>query len=123
MHFLHATKYEVKGDKAIKSIRQRCAGYLDRAEALKKYLEEKKTAESNPQPVASANKSGGGSGKDNSEEDKLAGALESAIVVETPNVHWDDIVGIESKNIFTKFLVSDFYQNHNFTSFFFNFQS
>jgi len=94
-YFLHATKYEVKGDKAVKSIRQRCAGYLDRAEALKKYLEEKKTADTNPQPVASSNKGGSGSNKDTSEEDKLAGALESAIVVETPNVHWDDIAGLE----------------------------
>jgi len=97
-YFLHATKYEVKGDKAIKSIRQRCAGYLDRAESLKKYLEEKKTADSNPKPVAaksSAGKGGGGGGKDTEEEDKLASSLESAIVVETPNVHWDDIAGLE----------------------------
>ena len=95
-YFLHATKYEVKGDKAIKSIRQRCAGYLDRAESLKKYLEEKKTADSNPKPVAAKASAGkGGGGKDTEEEDKLATALESAIVVETPNVHWDDIAGLE----------------------------
>lgn len=95
-YFLHATKYEVKGEKAVKSIRQRCAGYLDRAEALKKYLEDKKTAETNPQPVASSSSGRSGSGKgDDKEEDKLAGALESAIVVETPNVHWDDIAGLE----------------------------
>lgn len=95
-YFLHATKYEVKGDKAIKSIRQRCAGYLDRAESLKKYLEEKKTADSNPKPVAAKASAGKGSGgKDTEEEDKLATALESAIVVETPNVHWDDIAGLE----------------------------
>merc|ERR1711879_635594 len=77
--------------------RQRCAGYLDRAEALKKYLEEKKTAETNPKPIAqsSSGRGGGGKGDKDSEEDKLAGALESAIVVETPNVHWDDIAGLE----------------------------
>lgn len=94
-YFLHATKYEVKGDKAIKSIRQRCAGYLDRAEALKKYLEEKKTAETNPQPVASSTGKGGSGKAEDKEEDKLASALESAIVVETPNVHWDDIAGLD----------------------------
>merc|ERR1711879_756704 len=77
--------------------RQRCAGYLDRAEALKKYLEEKKTAETNPKPIAQSSSSSGrgGKGDKDNEEDKLAGALESAIVVETPNVHWDDIAGLE----------------------------
>jgi len=91
-YFLHAIKYEVTSDRAKASIRDKCAHYLSRAEKLKEYLGKKREAEENPKPVASKS---GGSGKDN-EDDKLAGALESAIVVEKPNVKWDDVAGLEN---------------------------
>merc|ERR1712061_187877 len=85
-YFLHAKKYEVKGEKATKSISDKCNTYLARAETLKKHLDEKKKAEStNAQPQAqpvSNNSSGRDSNKDKNdkEEDKLADALSSAIV-------------------------------------------
>jgi len=99
-YFLHAKKYEVKGEKATKSISDKCNTYLARAETLKKHLDEKKKAESSNQPQAqpiSNNGSGKDSNKDKNdkEEDKLADALSSAIVVDKPNVKWDDVAGLE----------------------------
>jgi len=91
-YFLHAIKYEVNSDRAKSSIRDKCSHYLSRAEKLKEYLAQKRKAEENPKPVASKS-TANGSGKD--EDDKLAGALESAIVVEKPNVKWDDVAGLE----------------------------
>ena len=37
----------------------------------------------------------GGDDADAKEKDKLKGALSSAIVTEKPNVHWDDVAGLE----------------------------
>lgn len=100
-HFLHAIKYEAQGDKSKESIRQKCIQYLERAEKLKQYVKGK----NKKKPVAS---SGGGKenskGKDDSsgeEEDdaeskKLRGQLNSAIVMEKPNVQWSDVAGLDS---------------------------
>merc|ERR1712147_321433 len=46
-----------------------------------------------------AKSSGGGGGDDSEEEDKdtakMQGALGSAIVMEKPNIKWDDVAGLE----------------------------
>jgi len=98
-YFLHAKKYEVKGEKSISSIDEKCRTYLVRAEMLKTHLKSKREAENNPQPQAVQESSGSkkkNSGKDSNdtENDKLAAGLESAIVVETPNVKWEDVAGL-----------------------------
>lgn len=108
-HFLHALKYETHGEKAKASLRDRIKQYLDRAEQLKKFMKKgkgKKVVEGGGggKSHKSHKKSGGGSSSKNndsssdSDEDedtkKLKGALESAIVSEKPNVHWDDIAGL-----------------------------
>lgn len=104
-YFLHAIKYEASSDKAKESIRAKCAQYLDRAEKLKGYLKKKQK-----KPVADGEKpnssSSGKSKNDNKDSDtdedskddpdkkKFADQLTGAIVVEKPNVRWDDVAGL-----------------------------
>ncbi|CAH3177833.1 unnamed protein product, partial [Porites evermanni] len=97
-YFLHAIKYEAQGDKSKESIRQKCIQYLERAEKLKQYVKTK----NKKKPVASSgggkesNNKGGSDDEDNAETKKLRGQLNSAIVVEKPNVQWSDVAGLES---------------------------
>ncbi|XP_021373770.1 vacuolar protein sorting-associated protein 4A-like isoform X2 [Mizuhopecten yessoensis] len=103
-YFLHAMKYEAQSDKAKESIRAKCMQYLDRAEKLKKYVYGKKK-----NPVADG---GGGTlgGKNNKkgksidsdsddekadpENKKFNDQISGAIVMEKPNVNWDDVAGL-----------------------------
>ncbi|CAB3992335.1 vacuolar sorting-associated 4A [Paramuricea clavata] len=99
-YFLHAIKYEAQGDKSKESIRAKCMQYLERAEKLKNYIKK-----GTKKPMAT---SGSGSkvnndkdsDKDSDDDDdqskKLKSQLHSAIVMETPNVKWDDVAGLES---------------------------
>ncbi|KAK3561959.1 hypothetical protein QTP86_019070 [Hemibagrus guttatus] len=94
-YFLHVVKYDAQGDKAKQSIRAKCADYLDRAEQLKEYL---KKAEKQPpaKPVKVSNDKGNDSDDgDNSEKKKLQNQLQGAIVMEKPNIKWDDVAGLE----------------------------
>ncbi|TSK53715.1 Vacuolar protein sorting-associated protein 4B [Bagarius yarrelli] len=94
-YFLHVVKYEAQGEKAKQSIRMRCADYLDRAEQLKKYL--KKMEKQPPsKPVKVSNDKGNDSddGED-AEKKKLQNQLQGAIVMERPNIKWDDVAGLE----------------------------
>lgn len=100
-YFLHAMKYEAQSEKAKDSIRAKCAQYLDRAEKLKQFLNKK-----SKKPVADgggSNNNKGKSSKNNesdSDEDedpdkkKFANQLSGAIVMERPNVKWDDVAGL-----------------------------
>ncbi|XP_038070101.1 vacuolar protein sorting-associated protein 4B-like [Patiria miniata] len=101
-YFIHANKYEAHGDKAKQSIRDKCTQYLERAEQLKNYIEKKKDRK---KPVKS--KEGGSSSKkgkgnnsdsdsdDNPETKKMHAQLQSAIVMEKPNIMWNDVAGLE----------------------------
>ncbi|XP_015774023.1 PREDICTED: vacuolar protein sorting-associated protein 4B-like, partial [Acropora digitifera] len=90
---------EAQGDKSKESIRQKCIQYLDRAEKLKTYVKSK-----NKKAVASVGGAKESKGKEDSsgEEDddaqskKLRGQLNSAIVMEKPNVQWADVAGLDS---------------------------
>ncbi|XP_046843735.1 vacuolar protein sorting-associated protein 4A-like [Xenia sp. Carnegie-2017] len=101
-YFLHAMKYEAHGDKSKESIREKCVQYLERAEKLKNYI--KKGHKKKPMPASgSGNKTTNGkdSDKESDDEDdgqakKLKGQLNSAIVMEKPNVKWDDVAGLDS---------------------------
>ncbi|KAH3775119.1 vacuolar protein sorting-associated protein 4B-like isoform X2 [Dreissena polymorpha] len=97
-YFLHAIKYEAQSDKAKESIRAKCIQYLDRAEKLKTYLgkgEKKK-------PVKEGGTSSGKKASDSDSDDekdpdkkKFEGALSGAIVMEKPNIKWEDVAGLE----------------------------
>ncbi|PVD20699.1 hypothetical protein C0Q70_18858 [Pomacea canaliculata] len=101
-YFLHAIKYEASSEKAKESIRAKCKQYLDRAEKLKVYLRKKEK-----KPVADGEKnSSGGGGKNDKESDnesddgkdpekkKFEDKLSGAIIIEKPNVSWDDVAGL-----------------------------
>uniref|UniRef100_A0A3P9KJV9 vesicle-fusing ATPase n=1 Tax=Oryzias latipes TaxID=8090 RepID=A0A3P9KJV9_ORYLA len=94
-YFLHVVKYETQGDRAKQSIRAKCADYLDRAEQLKEYLKKKENQET-AKPVKEAGDKGNESDEgDNQEKKKFKDQLSGAIVMEKPNIKWNDVAGLE----------------------------
>jgi len=96
-YFLHAIKYEAHSDKAKESIRAKCIQYLDRAEKLKEYVHGNKNKK---KPV----KDSGNSGRKNEDSDsdgddpdkkKMQNKLSDAIVMEKPDIKWDDVAGLD----------------------------
>lgn len=101
-YFLHAIKYEAQSDKAKESIRAKCVTYLERAEKLKEYVK----GGSKKKPI----KDGGGASKkdgskdsdgdsddgDDPEKKKMQGKLNDAILIEKPNIKWDDVAGLHA---------------------------
>ncbi|KAF7492703.1 Vacuolar protein sorting-associated protein 4B [Sarcoptes scabiei] len=100
-YFMHAIKYEAQTDKAKESIRQKVFQYIERAEKLNQYIKNKKTEKQKPVKDAP----NGTKTKDDSEDDedkeedkekkKLMAQLEGAMVIEKPNVRWDDVAGLK----------------------------
>ncbi|KAI6203507.1 Vesicle-fusing ATPase [Aphelenchoides besseyi] len=90
-YFMHALKYETQTERQKEVIRDRLKGYVDRAEMLKKFLDNKENSE---RAVKDGDNSGADSDSDNQSK-KLQESLNKAIVVEKPNVKWDDIAGLE----------------------------
>lgn len=102
-YFLHAMKYEAQSDKAKESIRAKCMQYLDRAEKLKKYVYGKKknpVADGGGSTGGRNNKKGKGSDSDSDddkgdpESKKFNDQISGAIVMEKPNVNWEDVAGL-----------------------------
>jgi vacuolar protein-sorting-associated protein 4 len=87
-HFLMGLKYE-KNPAAKEIIQKRVEGYMERAEMLKKVLQDQRDA-----PKKSAAEGGGGGSVDK-DKAKLRGALAGAIVKEKPNVKWTDVAGLD----------------------------
>jgi vacuolar protein-sorting-associated protein 4 len=81
-----------------KMFEERAEGYLDRAEQLQKAINDNKNGQ-NSGGSGGATMSKPNSGELGKEEDqdtsKLKGALAGAIVMEKPNVKWDDVAGLE----------------------------
>eukprot|EP00794_Sanderia_malayensis_P018885 gene18885-20787_t len=97
-YFLHAVKYEAQSDKSKESIRAKCVQYLERAEKLKKYVQNKS---GNKKPVADSGGSSKSGNKSDSDEDdpeakKFKNQLGGAIVVEKPNIKWSDVAGLDA---------------------------
>jgi len=98
-YFLHAIKYEAQSDKAKESIRAKCVTYLERAEKLKEYV--KKGSKKKPVKTGGSSDPDDKKGDDSDDEadaekKKFQHKLEGAIVVEKPNVKWDDVAGLEA---------------------------
>ncbi|RHZ47196.1 hypothetical protein Glove_587g8 [Diversispora epigaea] len=111
-YFMTAIKYE-KNEGSKETIRKKFTEYLDRAEKLKKYLNEEEEKRQRKAIGANGSERGGGGGggggnkgrkKTGSSEDedetdpdikKLRSALSTAILREKPNVRWDDVAGLE----------------------------
>ncbi|TRY53943.1 hypothetical protein DNTS_029792 [Danionella cerebrum] len=95
-YFLHVVKYEAQGDKAKQSIRAKCAEYLDRAEKLKEYLKKKEKAPAKPvKESQSSDKGNESDGEEDPEKKKFQNQLSGAIVMEKPNIKWNDVAGLE----------------------------
>lgn len=105
-HFMTALKYE-KNARSKESIRAKCTEYLARAEKIKTFIANQETGGKPNKKKATADgagggASGGGGGDDDDDEDEdpekkqLRQALESAIVIEKPNVKWDDVAGLQA---------------------------
>ncbi|KAL1405921.1 Vacuolar protein sorting-associated protein 4 [Vanrija albida] len=98
-YFMMAMKYE-KNDKLRELIRKKFTEYLDRAEKLKEHIakgEEKRTRAKVGAAGGGGTEAGGpsvGKDEDDPEIKKLRGALQGAIVSESPNVQWDDVAGL-----------------------------
>uniref|UniRef100_A0A0N5B0Z8 MIT domain-containing protein n=1 Tax=Syphacia muris TaxID=451379 RepID=A0A0N5B0Z8_9BILA len=93
-YFLHAIKYEAQSEKQKETIRQRCVQYLDRAEKVKEYLKNGADKKKAIKDSGGSKGSDSDSEKDN-ENKKLQERLSGAIIMEKPNVRWDDIAGLE----------------------------
>ncbi|XP_017284310.1 vacuolar protein sorting-associated protein 4B-like [Kryptolebias marmoratus] len=94
-YFLHVVKYETPNELSKQSIRAKCVVYLDRAEQLKEYLKKKEEA-----PPAKPVKDSGDKGSESDENEdqekkKFKNQLSGAIVMEKPNVKWNDVAGLE----------------------------
>ncbi|XP_041646457.1 vacuolar protein sorting-associated protein 4B-like [Cheilinus undulatus] len=96
-YFLHVVKYEALGERAKDSIRMKCKDYLERAEQLKECLKKKEKS-----PPAKPVKESQSDDKDNEDGDgedaekkKFQEQLSGAIVMEKPNIKWDDVAGLE----------------------------
>jgi vacuolar protein-sorting-associated protein 4 len=95
-------KYE-KNEARKRLLLDRVSGYMKRAEELRDQIDNANKTDnnaknsSNPQDNSSNNSNE--DGKEEKELDaetkKLRGALAGAVIAEKPNVHWDDIAGLE----------------------------
>jgi vacuolar protein-sorting-associated protein 4 len=86
-YFMHHIKYE-KNAKAKEMITLRVKGYMDRAEQIKKIIDEG----NKPKKKRRASANGD---EDDKEKDKLQDSLMSSIIQDKPNVKWDDVAGLE----------------------------
>lgn len=97
-YFLHAIKYEAHSDKAKESIRSKCCQYLERAEKLKAHVKNKDDKKK-PVKDSDTGKKNSDSDSDNEsgdpEKKKMQEKLSGAIVMEKPNIKWDDVAGLE----------------------------
>uniref|UniRef100_A0A3B4X4M8 vesicle-fusing ATPase n=1 Tax=Seriola lalandi dorsalis TaxID=1841481 RepID=A0A3B4X4M8_SERLL len=95
-YFLHVVKYEAQGERAKQSIRDKCADYLDRAEQLKEYLRKKeKSPPAKPVKESQSEDKGESDEGEDKEKKKFQNQLSGAIVMEKPNIKWDDVAGLE----------------------------
>lgn len=97
-YFMTALKWE-KNKKAQEMIKQKASEYMSRAEQLKEHLEklqrQQGSADNNVGGGNTRAKKPGSGNDDDNETNKLRGALMGSIVSEKPNVHWDDVAGLE----------------------------
>jgi len=98
--FMLALKWE-KNPKSKDMIRGKAGEYMERAEKLKKHIEEQDSNKRKPAAMgnngAASNGSGGkDEGEDDAESKKLRGALAGAILTEKPNIKWEDVAGLEA---------------------------
>lgn len=91
---------EAQSERSKESIRTKCIQYLERAEKLKDYIMKNK-GKSKDKPVKATDSNNKDDSDDESDDKedkdkkKLMSQLEGAIVIEKPNVQWNDVAGLE----------------------------
>lgn len=98
-HFMHAIKYEIPDKPSKEKIRSKVREYLSRAELLKEAQNKKSKVSSKGEPVKDSDNTGQKGKEENSkddETDKLMSQVASAILLEKPNVRWNDVAGLEN---------------------------
>ena len=122
-YFMMGLKYE-KNENTKLIIRQKLKEYMDRAEQITALLQSKANPQPAPAPDTKKKKGkadkgdggkddkkadGDGGGSDDDDDDdadpetkKLQASLSHAILVERPNVSWDDVAGLETAKALTK---------------------
>lgn len=96
--FMLALKWE-KNPKSKDMIRGKAGEYMERAEKLKKHIEEQDSNKRKPAAMGNNGTASNGTGKDDDEDaesKKLRGALAGAILTEKPNIKWEDVAGLEA---------------------------
>jgi len=92
--FMAAIKYD-KNPSSKEAIRQKVGEYLGRAEDIKKHIAAMKDAAKAPQkPQAEGGGSGGGGAGDGNSE--LREQLMGQVVMDSPNIKWDDVCGLHA---------------------------
>jgi len=100
-YFKTHLKYE-KNPRAKEAITAKFEEYLKRAEELRKMLDNQQSNGGNQavgmqkRSDSQNGKDGGESGGDDKEKQRLRANLGSAIVMDKPNVAWDDVAGLEA---------------------------
>ncbi|KAI3488064.1 hypothetical protein L1887_47942 [Cichorium endivia] len=104
--FMLALKWE-KNPKSKDMIRGKAGEYMERAEKLKKHIEEQDNSKRKPAAMGNNGTASNGQGKeddaDDAESKKLRGALQGAILTEKPNIKWEDVAGLEDAAIRRRF--------------------
>jgi vacuolar protein-sorting-associated protein 4 len=80
-------------------IEERVSAYMDRMEVIKAHNDSSAGGSGGAATMAKGEGSGGAAGGADAETDKLKGALAGAIVMEKPNVKWDDVAGLEAAKV------------------------
>nr|CAG8433184.1 15328_t:CDS:10 [Entrophospora candida] len=94
-YFMAAMKYE-KNDQRKDSIRKKFTEYLDRAEQLKTYLNNKNEKQQKKAIGASGPARAGSSSSGSDDDDDPDNKKLRSMVSEKPNVHWDDVAGLDT---------------------------
>ena len=78
-------------------MRAKCKQYLDRAEKLKEYIAQNDGRKKPVKDGEGSSKKEGSKDDDSDDEaaKKMSDKMKGAIVVEKPNVSWDDVAGLE----------------------------
>uniref|UniRef100_A0A5K3EGH7 vesicle-fusing ATPase n=1 Tax=Mesocestoides corti TaxID=53468 RepID=A0A5K3EGH7_MESCO len=95
-YMLHALKYGCHNDKSKESIKKKVMQYLDRAEKIKQYLESSPATEEAATEGTAEKKRTKDDKDEDTEKTKFQNQLSDAIVMEKPNVRWDDVAGLEA---------------------------
>lgn len=96
-YLLHAAKYEAPDKRMKEVIRSKCASYLTRAEKIKKLLASGKAKDSDSGGAKEKKRENKeDSDKEDEEKERFRNNLSGAIVIQRPNVSWDDVVGLDA---------------------------